>query len=58
VDDRTLDTGGLEMLRGIMERLEREGRGGGRRSSTMEVGLAYSWRRGGKSTKSLAAHSW
>lgn len=32
VDDRTLDKGGLEMLRGVVERLEREGWGvsGGR----------------------------
>ena len=29
VDDWNLDKGGLEMQRGIMERLEREGRGGG-----------------------------
>lgn len=32
VDNRTLDKGGLEMLREVVERLEREGRGvsGGR----------------------------
>jgi DNA-binding transcriptional regulator YhcF (GntR family) len=29
VDDRTLDKGGLEMLRGVVDRLQREGRGAG-----------------------------